>query len=55
MDVTLYGSVNEYYNQQPKQHTCRGSCPSGWEEEYYNMFLNVPEEDNTFSKVGFQT
>jgi len=52
LDLVLYNSLYNYYSGLPKEHTCIGTCPEGWEEDYYNMFLNIKKEDNTFSKLA---
>lgn len=50
--VTLYGSINDYYSEQPKKYSYAGERPENWEQKYYSMFLDVPEQDQTFSKLA---
>lgn len=51
LTTTLHESVYEFYNEQPKEYTCIGSCSPDWKEKYYGTFLQVPEEDNTFKEL----
>jgi len=51
LNTTLYESLYNHYNSLSKKYTCKGTCPKGWEEDYYNIFLKIKEEDNTFSEL----
>src|SRR6056297_2025929 len=51
LNTTLYESLYNHYNSLSKKYTCKRTCPKGWEEDYYNIFLKIKEEDNTFSEL----
>ncbi len=52
LTMTLYKSIDDYYGEQPKKYSYTGTQPQDWEQQYYEMFINVPKEDNTFSKLA---
>ena len=49
---TLYQSVYEYYDAQPKTFSYSGNLPDDWEDEYYGMFLKTNDSDQTIAKVA---
>lgn len=52
LTAVLHESTYNYYNNQPKEYTYTGSRPENWKKEYYNMFLQTAEGDNTFAELS---
>jgi len=52
LNAVLHESTYNYYGSQPKEYTYTGTRPANWKEEYYNMFLQTAEGDNTFSELA---
>lgn len=51
LDMKLHDSVYEYYRERSKEYVCTGPCPDNWESEYYSNFLDIPEEDDSISRL----
>lgn len=50
----FYKSVYKYYQTQPKTYTYYSDeLPDDWVEDYYRMYLDINEEDNSFSSLLF--
>ncbi len=55
ISITLYDSVYNYYNSQPKEYVYfEGYLPDNWKEDFFKMFLNVSEADDTFSQIALK-
>ena len=52
LSLTLYQSVYEYYQNQPKTFSYAGELPANWEESYYGMFLKANESDSTIVNLA---
>jgi hypothetical protein len=49
---TLYGSVYDYYSDKPTSYTYYSDeIPDDWIRDYYSMFLNINEKDNSISDL----
>ena len=49
---TLYGSLYQYYQSQPKAYQYQGELPADWEENYYAIFLEHNGQDNSIAKIA---
>lgn len=52
LPLTLYRSVYEYYQNQPKTYSYEGQLPADWEEDYYGMFLKADDNDPTIAELA---
>lgn len=52
LSLTLYQSIYEYYQNQPKKYSYVGALAPNWEEEYYGMFLRSNEKDTTILELA---
>ena len=54
LPLTLYQSVYDYYQSQPRTYSYEGQLPANWGEAYYGMFLKVNESDQAISQLASQ-
>ncbi len=51
VNQTLYASIYEFYQDQPKTYTYFNELPANWEEQYYGMFLAKNDKDDTIEQL----
>lgn len=49
---TLYQSLYDYYKSQPKAFSYVGELKPNWENEYYGMFLNRAQNDESIANLA---
>ncbi len=50
---TLHRSVYDFYNQSQKNFSYEGNLPADWKDQYFQMFVEMPNKDFVASLAGY--